>query len=1204
MKGSASEKEPIRTMKASLRRCGAGVLGGLALAASPVPNVVAADLYLGNIPQSNILFLIDDALNLDYEKLIAGEDNQSRYYLKYENLNNAIYTLPHCAGYNKLAYDPSKTYEPWWGEDSEGNTFDDQKDITSVPLDPYLPKDQLIDDLDQLDLTNDIDLSEHFYLVWNDADNDGEYDSGECPNINYLHKGCYDRSGSSGVKYDSDTCVSVADMAEADQVNFANWYAYHRKREYILKYALAEVIQESEARIGVGFTTVPNGNDAVTRGMEIKDVDDQTTPVDPDAQDNKKELMRAIFSLDAKAPDADKAHVRRMLEAAGNYFEREEVYGSGEVSGVNQLFGYGDDEEEPESPIIISDARGTCQKNATIVISSRYENSSDGSNYSERIYHQNIDGDNSSDYDGNWVDSTSPQDSYADDRIDTLADVAMFFYERDLYPDVDNPNVVQRMSSYMVALGVKGTLDAGPSNTTDPFAWPDRVNNNPETIDDMRHAAWNSRGSFHDPDDGEELVAELRAILQNVDETAEDAASVSGSNMLAVSSVRASSESHLYVTRFTSGNWEGRLLAYPVDATTLETGSAEWDAADMIPAHASRNILSHNGASGFTFNTDAWNAASGGFSDAQKTALNTLDGSVDTSGANRVAYLRGDQSLEGNPFRSRDTLLGDIVNSDAFYTHDENHQYYNLEPAESDGTDSYYYYLANEKIGRQAMVYVGANDGMLHGFQATGALETDLGECSPNSESCAGEELFAYVPKAVYSKLSELTDPDYSHNYYVDGPAYVSDAYFDYKDTGSTGSSRWGSVLVGSLGAGGAGVFALDISKPDSFSTHDVLWDLDATDLPHLGESNGRVYIVKLPTGDWAAVFGNGYNSASYKAGLYIVPLDDPDSALFIDTEFDGTADAPNGLSTAFPADTDGDLIADRVYAGDLLGNMWAFDLSADNSNGWKVAYKAGSTPKPLFRACTDGDCTNPQPITSAPEVIRYTDGQQIVLFGTGSYLDADDVTSTQEQTFYGIFDDGSNTVDEDRSELQQQSIELEFYTEGLDYRIFSQNSVDYSTHSGWYIDFNSSNYEGERIISDPFVRNGLVGFTTFTPDNNVCSRDGGDSWFLYLNVLSGAREDYSPYDVNNDGSVDDDDLQQVVVEDGKITGLADEDSTSSQVVAASGRKLRTGLAKTPAIFDNGDKESLKFDTSSGSVDEVEPPTSQHLGRQSWLQVR
>ncbi len=1158
-------------------------------------------LHLKDVPQANILFLIDDALSLDFEKLMDREEEERlgiddyRFYFKYKSLNKFNDIAPHCTRYNKLAYDPSKTYRPWWGTDSEGNIFQDQTNISSVPFDPYLPKDVGIADADEIarNQDNHTDLSQAFYLVWTDGNDNGEHDEGECSVPTQLHSDC--KEGEGNEKLASSICVSVADMSSAEQINFANWYAYHRKREYVIKYALAEVINKSQARIGIGFSSTEKFHNTVSRGAEIKDVDDISFPIDPQAKANKEELLTRVFAFDTKAVGKDISQVRRTYEAAGNYFEREEVYESGDTSGVRELFGYDSDEAEPESPIVISDARGVCQNNATVVIAGRYENGSDSSNYSRRILHKHIDGDNSSDYDGEWVAGISPKDSYADDYFDTLADAAMFFYERDLYPDEDNPNIIQRMSTHMVALGLEGTLSAGPSSATEPFTWTDRVNSHKETIDDMRHAAWNGRGRFHDPSDGEELVDALKDILFNVELASENEANAVGSNMLSVTSLRASSATTAFVTRFEPSIWTGHLLAFPINQTTLALEDQAWNAADLIPTHTRRNIFSHNGDAGFEFTTAAL-TNSNGFSDTQLANLNALNDVTDSLAQKRVAYLRGDQTDEGNPFRSRSGLLGDIVNSDAFYTYDENHRYHGLETAESDTTGSYYYYLKNKKRSKRPMVYVGANDGMLHGFYATAdsdlADDVDAATCKETSAKCAGEEAFAYIPKSVYGKLSNLTDPDYSHNYFVDGPAIVADAYINFSDEGSS-AKRWGSVLLGSLGVGGAGVFALDVSKPDSFGSNDVLWDLDATDLPDLGSLSGRISVVKLQNDSWAAVFGNGYDSANHKAGLYIVPLESPKDAIFINTESDGTSDSPNGLSAALATDTDGDKRADRIYAGDLQGNMWVFDLSADNSDDWKVAYKQGSSPEPLFRSCTNDDCSNPQPITMRPEVVKYSGagGGQLVLFGTGSYRTADDVDSTQVQSFYGVRDDTDNAVP-GRSSLQQQEIVKEFTVQTTgEHRVTSKNSVDYSSSRGWYIDFNSSRFIGERMITDPVVRRDTVRFFTFTVEGGVCSRNGGDSWFMELDFNTGARADSSTFDVNGDGRVDADDLETL------------ETSAGTEQVPVSGFKAE-GLVKTPDFASNGETTRLRGDSSGGGLVERARQEGPPLGRQSWIQVR
>ncbi|MGB0732459.1 MAG: pilus assembly protein [Pontibacterium sp.] len=1164
-----------------------GVCGLTGMASADIADT---PLDVGNPPQSNILFLIDDAKNLDYEFLdedkteFGSNGDSSRFFFQYANQNDPNRIVKHCYGYNRLAYNPNKEYLPWWGYDSEGNEFADQTDITSVPLDPYLPKSARINDVGDDDALNEVDISDYYYLVWND-NGDGEYQEGECSDSIRLTYGCIDGSIRTGdQKLPSSECVVVSDMSHREQVNFANWYAYHRKKEYEIKFALAEVINPSRARIGLGFTSGTRAGSYTNapRGTEIIDVDDLTVPIDTDAVSNKRHLLDLLFSLDTgDALNQDESPVRRVYEAAGNYFERSETYDAGDVSGVNQLFGYDASEPEPESPIIIDDASGTCQANATIVVSARYGNGSEGSRYSQRIWQTDVDGDNSSDYDGHWT--GTPQDSYADGESDTLADVAMFFYERDLYPDLDDTDAIQRMSSHMIAFGIESKIRTSPSSEGDVFIWPKRANNKITTIDDMRHAAWNGRGQYHEPSDGPEFLEALESILFNVDEVATEEAVLADTSLIAVSSLRNSSDKVIFKTEYSPGTWEGDVVAYPVNQTSLEVETELWRASERIPSASERNVFTYSDShGGIAFTAANWTL----LDSEQQDDLNALDEVVDSRGLERIAYLRGDQSNElvnSGVFRDRASLLGDVINSDPVYASNENYGYNNLEK-DRDGSDLYYDYYQT-KVNREPIIFFGANDGMLHALRESGDDDED---CNSDTQDCQGEEVFSYIPKGVYYKLSNFTDSKYTHKYYVDGPALVTDAFMDFNNEGD----EWGTILVSTLGYGGPGIFALDVTDPLNFDENDVLWDLDDGDLAELGSISGQVTITKLVNDEWAAVFGNGYDSANNKAGLYIVPLNDPSDYTFIDTGADGTDDNPNGLSNVFVADTNGDQKGDRVYAGDLLGNMWVFDLSHSNPNQWDVDYRGD----PLFTACIDDACSETQAITSTPQVLSQPEGY-VVLFGTGRYLEQEDIVSKQKQAFYGVLDNQSDTVS--RSRLVQQSIIYEDYFSESDryVRVVSEETVSYSGgDQGWYLEFDSEDYPGERVIADPVLYGTDIVFPTFTVDTAICSRTGGDSWFMQLDAVTGQRQPDPPFDTSYDGNVDEGDLVTVTI-DGE-----------EKQVATSGVTLDVGLAKTGKIYTSTDgTKEWKFAGSNGAIDRVllaEETANPSGGRQSWLQIR
>lgn len=1135
------------------------LLAGLPLSGPLYAEIAQSPLSLSTSVKPNILFIVDDSTSVAREvtrssgaELISDYAGLDRNYITaYPNPTKQERILQSCAGYNILYYDPNVTYDPWLGVDENGNPFQDQP-IDAALNDPY------DSDGGTTDLTA-ADQNPAGYMTWNDADDDGVFDLGECPDPEL-----------DGYDYENQFVAVMSgrgtaqSMTEEQQTNFANWFTYYRKRQYVLKAALFKVLYDISG-VRLGLATLNQVNDV---GLPIMDIDEG---------DNKNTIMEQIPLIGA----AGGTTLRKRLRDAGEYY-------IGSTS--TKLFG-----SVQPSPILDEDSGGACQQNFAVLMSDGFWKGSDPDVGNA---------DSGSTGDGDEYDSEFDGGVYADDASNTLADVAMHYYEGDLRSDLDDKvltsskdqNSKQHMVTYTVAFGMTGTLSAGPDDDDTSFDWPTPKADDPTTIDDMRHAAFNGRGEFLSVTNPEALTEAFSAAITSIGNRSTSSAAV------ASNSTQLNSNSHIYQARFDSGEWSGQLLAYSLDENTGNVKKLLWDAADLLPAASDRKVFSYNG-DGFSFDTSSWDA--GRFSSDQMAALNTSDGVTDDRGRDRVDYLRGVTTYDGNGFRDRGGILGDIINSDPIYTKDEKFDYLGIEASvEVAGvsTDSYYIYLTDESVDtnkavREAMIYAGANDGMLHAFRGDGTVGTSIdAPCSVSTDNCEGEEVFAYVPKAVYSKLSNLTEPDYEHRYYVDGTIRVGDAFIDYKDGGVSGDERWGSVLIGMLGGGGAGVYALDVSDPLNFSATDVLWDLDNSDLSELGYTFGNSSVVKLADGTWVAMFGNGYESANYKAGLYMVNLEDPSDVIFLDTEADGTAADPNGLSSPLPVDTDGDEVVDYVYAGDLQGNMWKFDLSDKNHSKWDIAIKSGSTPKPLFRACTNDDCSNPQPITSRPEVTGASSSKPMVYFGTGSYITTSDLSSTQVQSFYGIQDEGKQV--EGRSALQAQSILDEVHVDagGTDYRITSDTEVDYSAKAGWYLDFDSDNYTGERVVSNPIVRGGKVIFLTLSPEAEPCDV-GGTSWLMILNGDHGSRSDSSPLDVNNDGAINSSDSVEYTLPD---------ETTSAGFV--SGLKSKVGIVKGIAILTAEDPETEKevvvMSGSNADIDKqnINPPGP--LGRQSWIEIQ
>jgi type IV pilus assembly protein PilY1 len=668
--------------------------------------------------------------------------------------------------------------------------------------------------------------------------------------------------------------------------------------------------------------------------------------------------------------------------------------------------------------------------------------------------------------------------------------------------------------------------------------------------------------------DGKPFTANTSAELREALEGAlkEIAAATSAAASIATNSTRLTADSAIYQARFKTGEWSGQLLALPVESNG-DIGEQLWDAAEVIPAAANRSIYTYKPDTGQGRRFE-WNQ----LSSAQQAALDRdADGTTDNQGSARLDYLRGDRSNEGSAglgFRVRSSILGDIVNSDPAFAGQQDYGFTEL--GGSEGSSYATFRQSSAYRSRPSMIYVGANDGMLHAFRASD-----------------GVELFAYVPSLVYDRLSLLSDPDYgqNHKYLVDGPMKTLDAYV---------GDSWKTVLLGALGAGGRGVFALDVTDPASFGTNQVMWEFSSAQDGDMGYSYPQPTIARTAAG-WVAVVANGYNSGNGKAVLFLLDLEDGSVLRKLDTGVAGD----NGLSSPIPVDVDGDRITDLVYAGDLKGNLWKFDLRSADPADWRIPFGTAVSPLPLFTACA-GTCdgANAQPITARPEVgrndpsITGTDGY-VVYFGTGRYFaTGDNSTDGPTNSFYGIYDlddDAPTSGIDGRSDLLRQEVlatqDLSFDDIAERVRITSNNPM-VSGLRGWYLDLPLA---GERQVSTPILRRGRIIFTTLIPNTAACAF-GGTSYLMELDALTGSRLAQPPFDLNRDGSFDDTDN---AIYDG-------------EPVVVGGRQSHEGIIKTPAIIEGPDFEIKLASGTTGGIDTtIEPPSGPETGgRLSWRQMQ
>jgi type IV pilus assembly protein PilY1 len=589
-----------------------------------------------------------------------------------------------------------------------------------------------------------------------------------------------------------------------------------------------------------------------------------------------------------------------------------------------------------------------------------------------------------------------------------------------------------------------------------------------------------------------------------------------------VTGVRVDTGSLSYIPRYSPEGWVGDLEAYEIDPNTGTPGALNWKASDALPAFATRTIVTVTqpgyGGTGPTRTLDAVNfdeaglgggalaEAALGFSSGEMLSTYPGVGMVPPASITDVInYLRGDATRErrntpNGLFRDRmlngqASPIGPIIGSEPELAgNKDDFGYAGL--AGLTGENTYAAFVAS-KSARIPVVYVGANDGMLHAFDSRRNVATAVPPAMP--VSTGGREMFAFIPSAARRNLKALLSPSYVHQYYVDGSARTGDAYL---------GGTWKTVLVSSVGAGGRSIFALDVTTPLGFDATKVLWELTEAQDPDIGTSIGVPAIAVLPGNQWVAIFGNGYNSASHRSALFVVDLA-TGTILRKIMAGTGTAAAPNGMGNIIAVDSNNDGFADTVYGGDYKGNVWKFDVSATTAAGWSLAL-SGS---PLFTA-RDPSGT-PQRITGGLEASGGPDGGILVYFGTGQYFlngdNAAPTASSQIESLYAIWDRNAaitypTTAGGRDSVLQRQTIDVATATA----RTLSTNAIDFQTKRGWYLDLANPVSSGpvvgsgERFVGTPILVLGQVIFTTFGPTGDLCS-PGGRNWLNGLNALSGA---------------------------------------------------------------------------------------------------
>lgn len=706
--------------------------------------------------------------------------------------------------------------------------------------------------------------------------------------------------------------------------------------------------------------------------------------------------------------------------------------------------------------------------------------------------------------------------------------------------------------------------------------WGGFTDKNANGLPDIKEEWTTSLATDPDPDNyflvtnALNLRAQLDKAFDNILKTlsSSSAAAASTGQFIAGSS-------QVIQARFRSDNWSGELVSFEI-LSSGAIGGILWNSSERVPTAAVRKVYTTNSDSGIGA-AFSW----AGISTAQQDLLRNDGASgllASSVGAARLDYLRGTVTGEqrnGGSFRDRiNGVIGDIANSDPAYVDNLESR---LPYVPTLNAASYSTYRTGLSA-RPEMVYAGTNAGLLHGV------------CAAKCPGAVGTELLAYVPSQVFPNLYKLTQPSYTHLYYVDGPTTVSDAYID---------GAWKTILVGALGAGGKGVYALDVTNPTAFTAANVMWEFDpAKELAALpgstdiGLTIGKPLVARVKAGDKSvAIFSNGFNGASGKASLLVVDL--KTGALIRRLQVGGAATA---LAAPTALDVDSDGYVDQVYAGDDVGNVWRFDLTFASASDWAVAF--GGTP---FFSAPAG-----QPITSAPTLSAIDADDAVMLYvGTGRYLGNTDKANLAVQSFYAVRDKwvtastgftGFDTLKV--TNLQQQTVVYEVEGATLaggtisanPIRVTSANEVEYTTQHGWYINMlpPSGTPKGERINSSPALRHGRVIFTTLIPPVSSCEF-GGSGWLMEMDAVSGKRFADSVLDLNDDGQIDAKDMYKY---------------DADHKYSIGGRKFDE-LIRMPAFVGFGDKEGKYISGSSGSLTKVWEKGGATLirGRLSWQQI-
>ncbi len=1138
---------------------------------------------------------------------------------------------------NTLYYDPAVTYKPWITSQRDSVTgeykryppadpakalFDPDKPTATGPA-PYYANLTLVDSSREATWcpTNPASGDKLKCVKSFKPFNPGLYyrlegANSTCPKVSVVENGvtalypnpkdarCFTKydinSGTSFKKYKTRTdCAGASCTAAEEKQNFANWFVYYRTRLHIAQASLPETfLQLKDNRLRVGWGTIHQGASPIDN-QSTRNVQSGIRVLNGARKEALVNWIRAFQGhnkITNASPDPKLrggTPLMASVTGVGDYFSRDDLHSP-----------WANDPENGDRNK--SDAL-TCRRSYNLLITDGYYTDDTPTSAANGIIA------NEDNTDGELIQDNAKIQSYkyvakkpyADDCPATLADAAMYYWKNDLRKDLDNkvptgsdpvngnPAFWQNLTQFNIGLGVSGNiayndldneLKSLSLTTGGKSWWPNKCavsRADPSRVDDMLHAAINTRGRYFSVKTPVELTNALTSALGRA--SRQDGMTQSG---VSLQTQYVDAINVKYVPAYTSEQWFGDVKAYEASGKNSWSKNPVWSAANVMPGPTARNIVTWTGSTAAPFE---WGSI--GLINQATIKANLPDGATE---AQLIDYIRGDKTQEDTStqlrlFRQRDSLLGDFINSTPTLLKGNVDLSYDKLPTST--AQSSYADFRTKKAARSPLLFVGDNGGMLHAFaDYDGVKEPD----SLNASKARGQEVFAFVPKAAMEGLGNFARRDYGtinnpHRYMVDGPLTESDAYL---------GGAWHNLLIGTMGAGGRSIFALDVTPGRKLGRDTIMWEKSNADDADFGYMLGDAQVGMLPDGSWKIFVGNGPYSDKGHAVLMMIDLS---SGEISKIDVSSGTEKGNALGAVQLVKNASQQVT-AIYAGDLLGRMWRFDVNPSSG-----AVSIGLQGQPLFRTPTTKVTTLDvaQPITAAPSIVSHPLGGYMVLFGTGKLYDDSDTTDVTTQSLYGVWDaptnltSGLSNANLSRADLVEQKIlPTVVATNGKQsYYDMEFHDVNYKEKHGWFIDLTLA--PGERLIYPSTLISKFVLMNTVVPPQGAstptCGTIDGTAYSFLLPILmDGSYTKSNIIDTDGDGQITDAD---------KIASIYSTPANGRSKVALPKSDTGAGTTDTPRACGTGSE--LAYDNHVALTQALGPypPGICKIRSRIWRQI-